>query len=67
MRDYEDGMAVDFDAVSKSVFIEFRNQLHYIIGPYTTRRDAIAAGEAKCRELGWRPTSAMVKSACAGT
>lgn len=66
MRDYQDGMA-DFDTVSKSVFIEFRNQLRYIIGPYTSRRDAIAAGEAKCRDLGWRPISVVVKSACAGT
>ncbi|WP_395517539.1 hypothetical protein [Pseudorhizobium flavum] len=54
MDDYEDGMSVSFDVVSKSVFIEFRNKLHYLIGPYSGRRDGIAAGEQKCRDLGWR-------------
>ncbi len=54
MGDYEDGMAIDFDTVSKCVFIDFRGQFHYLIGPYTSRREAIAAGEEKCRELGWR-------------
>jgi hypothetical protein len=55
MQTYEPGMTIVYDVVSKSTFIHFRGKLHYLLGPFATRREAIAAGEAKCRELGWRP------------
>lgn len=54
MRDYEDGMSVFYDCVTKAVFIDFRGALHYLIGPFATKASAISAGEAKCRELGWQ-------------
>lgn len=55
MNIYENGMSVFFDCVTKAVFIEFRGELHYLLGPFLSRSVGIAAGEAKCRELGWTP------------
>jgi hypothetical protein len=55
MQNYESGMTILYDVVTKSTFIDFRGSFYYLLGPFTTRREAIAAGEAKCRELGWRP------------
>jgi len=58
MSEYEDGMVVFYDCVTKAVFIDFRGGFHYLIGPYTTKAAAIAAGEAKCRDLGWQAVPA---------
>jgi hypothetical protein len=53
MRDYEIGMTIIFDIEARSTFIDFRGQFYYLIGPFFNRNEAVAAGEAKCRELGW--------------
>lgn len=53
MLHYEDGMAVFYDTVTKGVFVDFRGQFIYLSGPYLTRSSGLAAGEEKCRELGW--------------
>ena len=57
MDRYEDGMVVFYDCVIKAVFIDFRGAFHYLIGPFTSRTEAIAAGEARCRELGWQASA----------
>lgn len=53
METYEDGMAVFYDCVTKAVFINFRGEVHYLMGPYVNKAQARLAGENRCRELGW--------------
>jgi hypothetical protein len=50
---YELNMAVIFDTVSKAIAISFRGKVIYLPGPYLNRKTAVAAGEQRCRELGW--------------
>jgi hypothetical protein len=50
---YEADMAVFFDAMSKATTVSFRGTLIYLVGPYLDRKAALAAGEERCRELGW--------------
>jgi hypothetical protein len=50
---YELDMAVFFDTASKAIAISFRGKLIYLPGPYLNRKAALAAGELRCRELGW--------------
>jgi hypothetical protein len=45
MQNYEIGMTIIYDVVTKSTVIDFRGRFHYLIGPYATRKDAIAAGK----------------------
>jgi hypothetical protein len=54
MQPYEIGMTIIYDVVTKSTFIGFRGEFHYLIGPFLSRREGIAAGEAKCLQLGWK-------------
>jgi hypothetical protein len=51
---YEPNMNVIFDSVSKAIVISFRGKLLYLPGPYLDRKAAVAAGEQRCRELGWQ-------------
>ena len=50
---YETGMHIVYDVLSKGVLVEFRGRSHYLAGPFKTQQEAMRAGEALCRELGW--------------
>ena len=50
---YEAGMQIIFDVVGKRAMIIFRGNLIDLAGPFANQAAAIAAGEQKCRELGW--------------
>jgi hypothetical protein len=50
---YESDMAIFFDAATKATTVSFRGKLIYLPGPYLDRRIGVAAGEQRCRELGW--------------
>ena len=50
---YEPDMTVIFDPNSKAVIVSFRGKLTYLPGPYPDRKAAVAAGEQRCRQLGW--------------
>ena len=49
----ETDMATIYDMVSKSTAVSFRGKHIYLPGPYLERKAAIAAGEERCRKLGW--------------
>ena len=50
---YEKGMTIEYDALEGVVLIRFRGVRYRIVGKFNSRRDAIEAGEQRCRELGW--------------
>ncbi len=50
---YEAGMQIVFDVVGKRAIIIFRGNLIDLAGPFANQAAAVAAGEQKCRELGW--------------
>ncbi|MBY4593410.1 MULTISPECIES: hypothetical protein [Rhizobium] len=52
--DYEDGMTVFYDPVSKTVIVVFRGKTTILKGPYESARSGVAAGEDLCVKLGWR-------------
>lgn len=54
MIGYDDNMSIVYDRVSMSTLVDFHGELHYLIGPFLSREDGIAAGEEKCRCLGWK-------------
>ncbi|MGV1794354.1 MULTISPECIES: hypothetical protein [unclassified Rhizobium] len=51
---YEDGMTVFYDPVSKTVIVAFRGKTTILKGPFESLRAGVAAGEDLCAELGWR-------------
>ena len=54
MSEYEEGMVIFYDRVTKGVLVDFRGAIYFLIGPFMNLEKATAAGEAKCRELGWQ-------------
>lgn len=50
---YEPGMQIFFDVIGKGTTIIFRGRVFSLSGPFESQDAAIAAGEQKCRELGW--------------
>jgi hypothetical protein len=50
---YEIDMAVFYDVVAKTTSISFRGKVVHLPGPYVDRKAGVAAGEDKCRRLGW--------------
>jgi hypothetical protein len=60
MENYEQGMSLCYDCVTKAVVISFRGEVHYIVGPFLNRTNAIKAAEEKCRLLGWQPSERRV-------
>ncbi|UNK36606.1 hypothetical protein MNR02_08770 [Shinella sp. H4-D48] len=56
---YETGMQIVYDVLNKGILVEFRGQPHYFPGPFKTQKQAVSAGEALCRELGWGKSDGM--------
>ncbi|MBX7200112.1 MAG: hypothetical protein K1X51_12155 [Rhodospirillaceae bacterium] len=54
-RTYETGMQITFEPRSGAVVVRFRGRLTILPGPFSSDREAIDAGEAHCRQCGWRP------------
>ncbi|MCS4096290.1 hypothetical protein [Rhizobium sp. BK176] len=52
--DYEDGMTVFYDPVSKTVILVFRGVTTILKGPFESARSGVSAGEDLCTKLGWR-------------
>lgn len=52
--DYEDGMTVFYDPLSKTVIVVFRGETTMLKGPFENARSGVAAGEDLCVKLGWR-------------
>lgn len=50
---YEPNIQIFFDVIGKGATVIFRGQVFYVKGPFKNHSEAIAAGEQKCRELGW--------------
>ncbi|MBY5390429.1 MULTISPECIES: hypothetical protein [Rhizobium] len=51
---YEYGMTVFYDPVTKNVIVVFRGETTILEGPFQELRTGITAGEKLCEELGWR-------------
>ena len=51
---YEDGMTIFYDPVSKTVVVIFRGKTTMLKGPFPNGRIGIEAGERLCREMGWQ-------------
>jgi hypothetical protein len=49
---YEPGMHIIFDALNHTAVVVFRDEISFH-GPFDKKRDAYAAGEDHCRQLGW--------------
>ncbi|KQV80497.1 hypothetical protein ASC90_25170 [Rhizobium sp. Root1220] len=49
---YEYGMQLVFDLVERTVVVSFRDDLK-LLGPFTSQKAAIRAGEQYCRDHGW--------------
>lgn len=52
---YEAGMKITFEARSRLVMVRFRGRLVLLPGRYGREDEAVDAGEAFCRQQGWRP------------
>ena len=50
---YEADMAIFYDVVARTTSVTFRGKVVYLPGPYVDRKAGIAAGEERCRRLGW--------------
>jgi hypothetical protein len=59
---YQPDIAVVFDAVWTAIVTGFRGKLVNLPGPYLNRKTAAAAGEQRCRELGWLDVSSHILS-----
>ena len=51
---YENGMSVEYEAVTEKVTVHFRGEKQELPGQYKTREEGIKAGEAYCRSHGWK-------------
>jgi hypothetical protein len=49
---YEAGMRIIHHVTTKTITVSFRNRVIHL-GPYPSREEAVAAGEAYCRDCGW--------------
>jgi hypothetical protein len=58
---YEKGMNIVFDLLSNTVVVSFRGEAVILPGRFLTNRDGIAAGEAYCRERGWKDDPPQTK------
>lgn len=50
---YERDMTIVFDPIEKWVVLSFRGAIKVLPGPFADCKEAIASGEAYCREQGW--------------
>ena len=50
---YEVGMSVEYDALNGTVTIYFRGKKTILPSKYTSRDEAIKAGEKYCKNMGW--------------
>ena len=52
---YEPEMNIIFDVLQKTVLVQFRGKIVMLPGPFSSYRQAVGAGEAYCRRMGWCP------------
>ncbi len=53
--DYEAGMKMLYDALSRRMVVSFRGRLTVLPDAYDNEAEALKAGERHCREHGWAP------------
>lgn len=53
--DYETGMKMLYDPISRRMVVSFRGRLTVLPSTYDDEAEAIEAGELHCREQGWAP------------
>jgi hypothetical protein len=58
---YEPGMKVTYDPVSKRVVISFRGRITVLPEDCASEPEAIMAGEQHCRKLGWSPEKGAIR------
>jgi hypothetical protein len=51
---YEEGMAIFYDVVDRTILVNFRQELTMLPGPFLNRQEGMIAGQALCRAMGWR-------------
>ncbi len=53
--EYETGMKIVYDAATRRVVVSFRARVSVLPGTHDTESEAVKAGEAYCRQHGWKP------------
>jgi hypothetical protein len=51
---YEEGMAIFYDVVDRSILVSFRQELTILPGPFLNRQEGMIAGQDLCKAMGWR-------------
>ena len=57
LMQYEDGMQIIWDVVSRQVVVIFRGDITSLPQKFQSRAEGIAAGEEFCRDAGWTEVS----------
>lgn len=50
---YEEGMSISYDQITNELTVHFRGK-RVKLGKFASRDEALKAGEAYCRKLGWK-------------
>ena len=56
-NEYETGMKITYDFVSKRAVLSFRGRLVVLPATFETEAEAKASAESYCRRHGWNPAS----------
>ena len=51
---YEEGMAIFYDVVARSILASFRKEFTTLPGPFVDRHAGVTAGQAYCKRMGWK-------------